>query len=475
MNSKREREVTPRDGQWNLAQGGGDLGFISAGKECRNWLVLNLAPRNLTRDRVDTFLQMFKKMAKDRGILLGAEQKEEPNMLHGRRVVEDYLDRKNEEYTTGTGAPLDLVFVFLPDDAASYLYPALKRWGETSSGVTVQCVKASKLWGGRTDNGTSPQYHAGVLLKLNLKLGGQNVKLGSRSLQLMRDRPTMVVGVDVGHSAPGSSKPSWAALVASYDPECSKYITIVTEQKQRQEVLQNLEENMNTCIEQFYKANSVPPARIIFYRDGVAHNQFEIVAEQEIGMISRVLQQRGMAGATELIFVVVQKQTNVRLALPVRDGGFLPRGGGKGGKGGGKGGSDELGNVPAGTVIDSGITDKGRFDFYMVAQHSGMGTARPSHYHVLACPESLTQDEIQTFTFDLCHIYARCTKIASRPAPIYYAHLAAAHAPWYEEDFKEDFNNNWDTQSTSSRGSGSSNRSNYASLHKKQCIRLYQA
>ena len=28
--------------------------------------------------------------------------------------------------------------------------------------------------------------------------------------------------------------------------------------------------------------------------------------------------------------------------------------------------------------------------------------------------------------------YARCTKIASRPAPLYYAHLAAAHAPWYE-------------------------------------------
>ena len=125
------------------------------------------------------------------------------------------------------------------------------------------------------------------------------------------------------------------------------------------------------------------------------------------------------------------------------------------------------------------------------------GTCRPTHYHVLRCPPSLTADEIQQvrvranpdpdlhtdpdpnpspnpnpnpnpkqFTFDLCHIYARCTKIASRPAPLYsarrtislnpspspnpsprathrtlalalmlpryYAHLAAAHCPWYD-------------------------------------------
>ena len=41
------------------------------------------------------------------------------------------------------------------------------------------------------------------------------------------------------------------------------------------------------------------------------------------------------------------------------------------------------------------------------------------------CPGA---DEIQRFTFDLCHLYARCTKIVSSPAPTYYAHLAAHNA-----------------------------------------------
>ena len=44
---------------------------------------------------------------------------------------------------------------------------------------------------------------------------------------------------------------------------------------------------------------------------------------------------------------------------------------------------------------------------------------------LLCCPGA---DEIQRFTFDLCHLYARCTKIVSSPAPTYYAHLAAHNA-----------------------------------------------
>jgi len=497
MGGKRPREVTARDGQWNLQSGGGDLGFVSPGEKCRNWLVLNLASRDLRPSQVDDFLNMFKRMARDRGIHLGEEKIEAPafgERKPQKREVENWLDQKNAECESVTVYPLDLVFAFMPNAPAGtgegYLYPALKRWGETQTGIAVQCVKASKLLSGSRPNLTSPQYHAGVLLKLNLKLGGENVRLGANRLQLMRDQPTMVCGVDVHHSPPGASKPSWAALVASYDPECSKYMTLVTEQKEREEVLSCLEENMRLCIQQFYDHNTCYPKRIIFYRDGVAHNQFLRVAEQEVGHISLVLEQLGMLG-TELIFVVVQKKTNARFALSPRDGGFVPKmgggkggggkgaKGGKGGKGGGKGGSgDDLGNVPAGTVVDCGITDKGGFDFYMVSQHSGMGTARPSHYHVLKCPASLTQDEIQTFTFDLCHVYARCTKIASRPAPIYYAHLAAFHAPWYERDFFEEEHQNWDARSTSSRGSGgtsSSNRSSYAPVHKKQCLRLYQA
>ena len=44
----------------------------------------------------------------------------------------------------------------------------------------------------------------------------------------------------------------------------------------------------------------------------------------------------------------------------------------------------------------------------------------------------------------------RCTKIASRPAPLYYAHLAALHSPWYEKDGFREVSDTWEHGSTSS-------------------------
>ena len=63
-------------------------------------------------------------------------------------------------------------------------------------------------------------------------------------------------------------------------------------------------------------------------------------------------------------------------------------------------------------------------DWYMVAQHGLKGTSRPSHYHILH-NDFGTPTELQRLTFELCHLYARATKIVSRPAPVYYAHRAA--------------------------------------------------
>ena len=37
-------------------------------------------------------------------------------------------------------------------------------------------------------------------------------------------------------------------------------------------------------------------------------------------------------------------------------------------------------------------------------------------------------DQIQELTYYLCHIYSRCERSVSYPAPTYYAHLAALRA-----------------------------------------------
>ena len=61
----------------------------------------------------------------------------------------------------------------------------------------------------------------------------------------------------------------------------------------------------------------------------------------------------------------------------------------------------------------------------MVSQWGLKGTARPTHYHIIHDDVQETRENpklLQRLTFDFCHLYARATKIVSRPAPVYYAH-----------------------------------------------------
>ena len=73
-----------------------------------------------------------------------------------------------------------------------------------------------------------------------------------------------------------------------------------------------------------------------------------------------------------------------------------------------------------------------------MCSHYGLkGTSKPTHYHVIVDDVGLRADDIQRFTYDLCHMYARCTKIVSSPAPCHYAHLAAYSAHYNQPDFRE--------------------------------------
>lgn len=76
------------------------------------------------------------------------------------------------------------------------------------------------------------------MLKVNLKLGGQNVhpEMSGIGMSLVHAAPTIVFGADVYHPPPGSDKPSFAAVVGSMDRLLGTYHTVVAAQPSRLEV-----------------------------------------------------------------------------------------------------------------------------------------------------------------------------------------------------------------------------------------------
>lgn len=90
-------------------------------------------------------------------------------------------------------------------------------------------------------------------------------------------------------------------------------------------------------------------------------------------------------------------------------------------------------NVFPGTVVDKVICHPKMKEFFLVSHESGLGTAKPAKYIVIRDDSGLKLDDIQQLTYNLCHLFPRCNRAVSYPAPAYLAHLVAARGKVYIE------------------------------------------
>ncbi|KAJ1422755.1 Ribonuclease H-like superfamily [Sesbania bispinosa] len=129
-----------------------------------------------------------------------------------------------------------LILCVLPERKNCDIYGPWKKKCLSEFGVVTQCISPLKI----TD-----QYLTNVLLKINSKLGGINSLLTiehSGKLPLIKDTPTMILGMDVSHGSPGQLDiPSIAAVVGSRRwPLISRYRASVRTQSSKVEIIDAL-------------------------------------------------------------------------------------------------------------------------------------------------------------------------------------------------------------------------------------------
>ncbi|XP_014259236.1 protein argonaute-2-like isoform X1 [Cimex lectularius] len=330
-------------------------------------------------------------VSKEVGMVI-KEPKERKIMSHHRELEHDLTNFSTAQ----------VVFVVLPD-RGPVTYAKVKQMAELKVGVLTQCIKSRTL-----TKCNSNSTVTNILLKLNAKLNGINHSITSGHWPSFFKKPVMVVGADVTHPAPDQvNVPSVAAVAASHDPKAFLYNMIYRIQPPREEIIKDLENIMREQLMVFYKRTNHKPHAILFYRDGVSEGQFKKVIDEEVLAIRRACKKLSKEYEPLITFLVVQKRHHTR---------FFP------------GPNDAEGknkNVPAGTVVDTEIVHPTELDFYLVSHASIQGTSRPTKYHLLCDDSNMSEDDLEEITFYLCHLFTRCTRSVSYPAPTYYAHLAA--------------------------------------------------
>ncbi|KAF5287954.1 hypothetical protein FQA39_LY15592 [Lamprigera yunnana] len=397
--------VRPRKGVWRPEK-------FDEAMQLNDWCIVCVDARTSVPS-----LQDFAKMVVNEGSNLGMKIAVPKFIILKlqRSMEKRILEEQFKKLKTMT-----LILVVIPDRLKD-IYSYVKQVAELTVGVVTQCVKAKNVFQKRSSTISN------ILLKINAKLNGRNHQLRVMP-NCLKSSQCIIMGADVTHPSPENrgSTPSVAAVTASHDICAFQYNITWRLQPSTQEIITDLANVVHDHLLFYKKKNNVSPQRIIFFRDGVSEGQFEIVVNSEVQAIRRACAklEPNKTYKPKLTFLVVQKRHHTRF-FPMSE----------------RDSEDRNFNVPPGTVVDTEITHPTALDFYLVSHASIQGVARPTKYRKLWDDSDMNEDELEELTYHLCHLFTRCTRSVSYPAPTYYAHLAAARAKVYCERRQINMNN----------------------------------
>ncbi|KAI8602860.1 Piwi domain-containing protein [Dissophora ornata] len=400
--SSKDANFVPRDGAWNL------MGKkVAQGTTLNSWGVIVFSNENaVPMAQVKGFVRELVNTCTDTGMNIPNKT---PQILYANPHgdIERSLNQLFQRVGSTVSVRPQLLVCILPNTGVP-LYAEIKRVTDTVIGVSSQCIQMKHT------REPKKQYCANVCLKMNVKLGGMNSHLSPTAIPFLSQKPTILLGADVSHPGPGDQvRPSIASLVGSMDAKASRYAAAIRIQEARMESIAELADMTVQLLKIFYQTCGRKPERILFYRDGVSEGQFKEVLDNEVAALKKACTQLEANYKPLITFVVVQKRHHAR---------FFPMNRNDGDRGG---------NCKPGLVVDTDIVHPFEFDFYLQSHAGLLGTSRPAHYCVLYDDNKFQSDELQSMTYNLCHLYARCTRTVSMVPPAYYAHIVAARARFH--------------------------------------------
>ncbi|KAL6749939.1 Piwi domain-containing protein [Haematococcus lacustris] len=431
-----------------------------------SFAVVCYVPESKAGQAILGFLEELRMALEEKGI--SVQLPAYPPVVFKTRVMsdEDALRTAMQEAQTQLGKPAQILFII--EERENQVYSEVKRICDCVIGVQSQVLVAPNIKLGAPPGGMGRKM-AGVALKVNTKLGGDNTAItGNIGIWCPAVKnpsapgvvpKVMLLGADVSHptNLPGQGKtettekepskqpdmPSVAAIVGSINPDCTRYACRIYAQDPLKEMVTDMAKAVFELLGLWGTTNKGLPDVILMFRDGVSEGQFSQVLDYELKAIQEACSKFTVSKQPykpRITFVTVQKRHGTR---------FFP--------GDAASVDQKSGNVRPGVVIDREVCSTREFDYYLNSHAGIQGTNKAAKYSVLSDDVGFTADSMQLLTYWLCHTFCRCTRTVSYCPPAYYAHHAAFRGRcWLRKE--EIFS---DTASASSGFSGGASSQSY--------------
>ncbi|RWS25412.1 piwi-like protein 1 [Leptotrombidium deliense] len=245
-----------------------------------------------------------------------------------------------------------------------------------------------------------------MLMSVCTKIGIQMaVKIGAEPWNLNIPPKSLMV---VGYSTYRDSvrrREFVGGFVCSLNKNLSRYFSRTSHNKNREEMSNNFAANLGLGIQRYYSQNGALPDKVLIYRDGVSEGQIPHVYKTELKKIRDAIRNIDSNRTIKLTFIIVTKRVNARFFVREQQSKFR--------------------NPDPGTVVDTIVTRKKRYDFYMVSHSVRQGTVSPTMYNIIADESNWKPHQHHQLAYKLCHLYYNWAGTISVPAPCQYAHKLA--------------------------------------------------
>ena len=284
---------------------------------------------------------------------------------------------------------IKMVVVFLSPQLEKF-YSQLKEYFINTCQIATQFVISKKL----QDQKRAGSIMFNVVEQINIKMGGTNFYIDFYGENILKKGKVYLV---CGLETRQINGETHYSLTSTTNSNLNKMITTFKKCKNvREEKEKALGELMDSALIGL-KAAPHPPDYIILYRQGGNYIQNKKLAENEVPMFLKSLNARKASDENfkkynpKFIYVCCNLKGDLK---------FFEKGNGR------------FANPKSGLCVDSSVTQKNKYEFYIQPQYVNQGTATPCHYQVLYEDRdtineenNLKMEELEMLSFYLSFYY----------------------------------------------------------------------